>query len=63
LLVERDVRGPAITEYIQRRIESAQAFAAQGPEQARLVASTIFFMQNGLKVTRAAPRRWLTPPF
>ena len=50
LLVERDVRGPAITEYIQRRIESAQAFAAQGPEQARLVASTIFFMQNGLKV-------------
>ncbi|MGA2832178.1 MAG: S46 family peptidase [Terracidiphilus sp.] len=50
LLVERDVRGPAITEYIQRRIDSAQAFAAQGPEQARLVGSTIFFMQNGLKV-------------
>jgi hypothetical protein len=50
LLVERDVRDPAITEYIQRRIASAQAFAAQGPEQARLVASTIFFMQNGLKV-------------
>jgi hypothetical protein len=50
LLVERDVRGPAITEYIQRRIASAQAFAAQGPEQARLVGSTIFFMQNGLKV-------------
>ena len=50
LLVERDVRDPAITEYIQRRIASAQAFAAQGPEQARLVGSTIFFMQNGLKV-------------
>ena len=50
LLVERDVRGPAITEYIERRIDSAQAFAAQGPEQARLVGSTIFFMQNGLKV-------------
>ena len=50
LLVERDVRDPAVTEYIQRRIESAQAFAAQGPEQARLVGSTIFFMQNGLKV-------------
>ncbi|MGA3010487.1 MAG: S46 family peptidase [Terracidiphilus sp.] len=50
LLVERDVRGPAITEYIERRIDSAQAFAALGPEQARLVGSTIFYMQNGLKV-------------
>lgn len=50
LLVERDVRGPAITEYLQHRIAAAQAFAAQGPEQARLVASTIFFLQNSLKV-------------
>ena len=39
LLVERDVRVPAITEYLQRRIAAAQAFAAQGPEQARLVGS------------------------
>ena len=50
LLAERDVRGPAITEYLQRRIATAQAFAAQGPEQARPVGSDIFFMQNSLKV-------------
>jgi hypothetical protein len=50
LLVQRDVIGPAVTEYLQRRIATAQAFAAQGPEQARLVGSTIFGLQNGLKV-------------
>ena len=50
LLMERDVRGPAVTEYLQRRIAAAQAFAAQGPEQARLVGSTIFGLQNSLKV-------------
>jgi hypothetical protein len=50
LLMQRDVSGPAITEYLERRIATAQAFAAQGPEQARLVGSTIFGLQNGLKV-------------
>jgi hypothetical protein len=50
LLVQRDVVGPAVTEYLQRRIAVAQAFAAQGPEQARLVGSTIFGLQNSLKV-------------
>ena len=50
LLMERDVRGPAVTEYLQRRIATAQAFAKQGPEQARLVGSTIFGLQNSLKV-------------
>jgi hypothetical protein len=50
LLMERDVRGPAMTEYLERRIATAQAFAAQGPEQARLVGSTIFGLQNSLKV-------------
>ena len=35
LLVERDVIEPAVTEYLKRRIAAAQAFAAQGPEQAR----------------------------
>ncbi len=50
LLVQRDVRVPAMTEYLQRRIAAAQAFAAQGPEQARLVGSTIFSLQNSLKV-------------
>jgi hypothetical protein len=50
LLAERDVHGPAMTEYLKRRIATAQAFAAQGPEQARLVGSTIFSLQNSLKV-------------
>ena len=50
LLVERDVREPALIEYLNRRIAAAQAFAAQGPEQARLVDSTIFGLQNSLKV-------------
>jgi hypothetical protein len=50
LLLQRDVIGPAVTEYLQRRIATAQAFAAQGPEQARLVGSTIFGLQNSLKV-------------
>jgi hypothetical protein len=50
LLMARDVRGPAITEYLERRIAAAQAFAAQGPEQARLVGSEIFYLQNSLKV-------------
>jgi hypothetical protein len=50
LLVQRDVIGPAVTEYLQRRIAAGQAFAAQGPEQARLVGSTVFYLQNSLKV-------------
>ncbi|MGA9072420.1 MAG: S46 family peptidase [Terracidiphilus sp.] len=50
LQLQRDVSGPAITEYLERRIATAQAFAAQGPEQARLVGSTIFSLQNSLKV-------------
>jgi hypothetical protein len=50
LLVERDVREPALIEYLNRRIAAAQAFAALGPEQARLVDSTIFGLQNSLKV-------------
>ncbi|MGA3263014.1 MAG: S46 family peptidase [Terracidiphilus sp.] len=50
LLVQRDLNGPAVTEYLQRRIAAAQAFSAQGQEQARLVGSTIFGLQNSLKV-------------
>ena len=50
LLMDRDVRGPAMIEYLQRRVAVAQAFAAQGAEQARLVGSTIFGLQNSLKV-------------
>lgn len=50
LLVARDVVAPAMTEYLKRRIAAAQAFAAKGPEQARLVGSSIFGLQNSLKV-------------
>ncbi len=50
LLLQRDIAGPAITEYLERRVAAAQAFAAQGPEQARLAGSTIFSLQNSLKV-------------
>ncbi len=49
LLVERDAREPAVIEYLEQRIAAAQAFGAQGPEQARLVGSTIFGLQNSLK--------------
>ena len=50
LLLERDTMGPAIVDYLQRRISTAQAFAAQGPEQARQVGTVIFGLQNSLKV-------------
>jgi hypothetical protein len=50
LLVERDVIEPAVTEYLRRRIAAAQAYGAQGPEQARQVGSLIFGLQNSLKV-------------
>ena len=50
LLVQRDIILPAMTEYLERRIANAQAFAAKGPEQARLVGSTIFNLQNSFKV-------------
>jgi len=49
LLVERDVVEPAILDYLKRRIGVAQAFAAEGPDQARLVGTTIFGLQNALK--------------
>ncbi len=50
LEVERDVIEPAVTEYLKRRTATAQAFAAQSPENALLVGSTIFGLQNSLKV-------------
>jgi len=49
LLVDRDYFEPAAIDYYKHRIAAAQAFAAQGQEQARLVASTTFNLQNGLK--------------
>ena len=50
LLLERDTIEPAVIDYLQRRIAAAQDFAKQGPEQERLVASDIFYLQNSLKV-------------
>jgi Peptidase S46 len=50
LLVQRDVTIPSLTEYLNRRIAAAQAYAAKGPEQARQVGSVIFGLQNSLKV-------------
>jgi hypothetical protein len=50
LLVARDVTIPAVTEYLQRRIAALQAFSAQSAENAQLVGSTIFGLQNSLKV-------------
>jgi hypothetical protein len=50
LLLDRDVRGPAMIEYLQHRIAAAQAFAAQSTENQRLVSTLIFGLQNSLKV-------------
>ena len=49
LLVERDTVEPAVIAYLQARISAAQNFAKQGPDQAREVGSTTFFLQNSLK--------------
>ena len=50
LNAERESVEPNVIEYLKRRIAACQAFAAQGQEQARLVGSTIFGLQNSLKV-------------
>ena len=64
LLVERDVREPAMIEYLRRRIAVAQEFAKQGPEQARLVASNIFIsakQPEGLRGPRRSSLRQDNP--
>ncbi len=50
LLLERDTVEPAVIQYYQRRIAAEQEFAKQGTEQAELVGSNIFTLQNDLKV-------------
>ena len=50
LKLERDVVEPAVVDYLKRRIAAAQAYATQGPEQARQVGTVIFGLQNSLKV-------------
>ena len=49
LTAERETVEPNVIEYFKRRIAACQAFAAQGPEQRRLVGSTIFGLQNASK--------------
>jgi hypothetical protein len=49
LLEERDTVEPAVIAYLEGRIDAAQNFAKQGPDQAREVGSTIFGLQNSLK--------------
>jgi hypothetical protein len=50
LTMEREVIEPAAIAYLKHRVEVAQQYAAQGPEQARQVGSLIFGLQNSLKV-------------
>jgi hypothetical protein len=50
LAYERELIEPSVIEYLRRRIAAAEGFAAQGQEQARLVSTAIFGLQNSLKV-------------
>ena len=50
LLLERDTVEPQFIDYLQRRIAAEQAFAKQGPDQAELVGTNVFLLQNSLKV-------------
>ena len=47
---ERELVEPNMIAYLRRRIAASEDFAKKGPEQARLVGSTIFSLQNSLKV-------------
>jgi Peptidase S46 len=49
LITERDFREPMLLDYLKSNIDAMQAYAAQGPEQARQVASLIFGLQNSQK--------------
>jgi hypothetical protein len=50
LTYERELIEPSVIEYLRRRIAAAEDFSAQGQEQARLVSTSIFGLQNSLKV-------------
>lgn len=49
LITERDFREPMLLAYLKSNIDAMQAYASQGPEQARQVASLIFGLQNSQK--------------
>ena len=50
LTTERETIEPIAIAYLKHRIEVAQQYATQGPEQARQVGTLIFGLQNSLKV-------------
>jgi Peptidase S46 len=50
LLLERDMIEPQFIDYLQRRIAAEQAFAKTSPENAELVGTNVFLLQNSLKV-------------
>jgi hypothetical protein len=47
---ERDYDLPLVLKVLNRRVETARRYGAQGPEQARQAARIIFFTENSLKV-------------
>jgi hypothetical protein len=47
---ERDYDLPLLLKILNRRVETARRYAAQGPEEARQAARIIFFTENSLKV-------------
>jgi hypothetical protein len=49
---ERDYNLPMVLKILSRRREAAKQYAAQGPEQARQAARTIFGLENSLKLDR-----------
>jgi hypothetical protein len=53
---ERDYDLPLILKVLNRRVETARRYAAQGPEQARQAARIIFFTENSLKAFKGRAR-------
>ena len=51
---ERDYDLPLVLEILNRRVETARRYAAQGPEQARQAARIIFFTENSLKAFKGS---------
>jgi hypothetical protein len=50
LALERDTVEPSVIQYYQRRIAAEQEFAKLSPENAELVGTNVFLLQNSLKV-------------
>jgi hypothetical protein len=50
LSLERDTIEPSVIQYLQRRIDAEQEFAKLSPENADLVGTNVFLLQNSLKV-------------